>query len=65
MLATVRPGVNWYDESLSTLKYASRARTIVNTCVRSCGRADLCFCLAWLGRFGVFFVLFWFGVGVV
>lgn len=33
VLATVRPGLGFYEESLSTLKYASRARTIVNTCV--------------------------------
>lgn len=33
MLATVRPGLAFYEETMSTLKYASRARNTVNTYV--------------------------------
>lgn len=52
MLATVRPGLAFHEESLSTLKYASRARSIVNTYVvrrlAGASRSPCCSCLpAW------------------
>lgn len=30
MVAAIRPGMNYYDETLNTLKYADRAKQIKN-----------------------------------
>lgn len=59
MVATISPAADNYEETLSTLRYADRAKRIVNHAVinEDPNARVSCFCVLLLTRSGIFVVI--------